>query len=127
MFETLYDDLRDNTKCSAVAFNSTCPDPENQRNCGTRDQVTAGQCTFRRWKEARRALGMYYWPWTCPEVDITSSPPTDADFEKCRDKSNGDVADLFNGDVDVKASRRRFRTDRPRRRRGAARGRAPAR
>ena len=90
VFERLYDDLRENTRCEAYEFNTTCPDAD-QRHCGEKDSVFAGQCTFRRWKEARRALGKYYWPWTCPDVDIKNSPPTDKDFENCRDASGGDI------------------------------------
>lgn len=41
------------------------------RLCSDRGTNPPGSCIFRRPEEARRALGSEFWPWACPEVDMT--------------------------------------------------------
>ena len=50
---------------------TTCStDTASYRQCSVRKQNKPGTCLFRRPKEARRALGGKYWPWSCPGEDL---------------------------------------------------------
>jgi hypothetical protein len=51
---------------------TTCTKKDTKlRQCNLKSINPPGSCLFRRPKEARRALGNNYWPWSCPGTDLS--------------------------------------------------------
>ena len=67
---TIVLDKHGNNRTTCTAMDGT-----EYRQCSVRTVNPPGTCLFRRPKEARRALGKDYWPWSCPGTDLSADNP----------------------------------------------------
>ena len=73
---TLDNEGNNQSSCGEESASGASDASNGFRQCDVRAGNSPGTCLFRRPKEARRAMGEMFWPWSCPGKDLGANQPT---------------------------------------------------